>query len=88
MEEAFRPGGLLDKAPVKVPKDPATAVIKREDIDLIVGHFPFLVLVEVLSEWIVDLQVHEFEITRTQAEKVLLESEGDVVKALEACVAH
>ncbi|KAI0759491.1 hypothetical protein BC629DRAFT_1548786 [Irpex lacteus] len=33
LEEAFRPGGILDK-PVKQPKE--TFSIKREDVDLIV----------------------------------------------------
>lgn len=36
MEEAFRAGGVLDKAPPKTIKDPAVAALKREDIDLIV----------------------------------------------------
>ncbi len=37
LEEAFRPGGILDK-PVKQPKE--TFSIKREDVDLIVRvHF-------------------------------------------------
>jgi len=33
------------------------------------------------------LQVHEFEITKAQAEKVLSENGGDVMKALNALVA-
>ncbi|KAI0345101.1 hypothetical protein BDW22DRAFT_1426799 [Trametopsis cervina] len=33
LEEAFRPGGILDK-PVKGPKE--THAVKREDVDLIV----------------------------------------------------
>ena len=33
MEEAFRPGGLLEK-PYKATKD--TAAVKREDVDIIV----------------------------------------------------
>ncbi|KAI0693334.1 hypothetical protein BC835DRAFT_1083590 [Cytidiella melzeri] len=33
LEEAFRPGGILDK-PVKLPKE--TFSVKREDVDLIV----------------------------------------------------
>jgi hypothetical protein len=35
MEEAFRPGGLLEK-PYKAVKDSTS--VKREDIDLIVRH--------------------------------------------------
>jgi len=65
MEEAFRSGGILDEPPVRTPKDPALAALKKEDIDLI---------------------IHEFDITRTQAEKVLLENGGDVAKALKALV--
>jgi hypothetical protein len=41
MEEAFRAGGFLDKAPSKPAKDPTVAALKREDIDLIV-HIPNL----------------------------------------------
>jgi hypothetical protein len=37
MEEALRACGILDgKAPTKAVKDPAVAVLKRDDIDLIV----------------------------------------------------
>ncbi|KAG5636283.1 hypothetical protein H0H81_008538 [Sphagnurus paluster] len=40
MEEAFRPGGLLEKAaPAKAAKDPAVAALKRDDIDLVVHEF-------------------------------------------------
>ncbi|KAF8077619.1 hypothetical protein FPV67DRAFT_3789 [Lyophyllum atratum] len=39
MEEAFRAGGILDKTPAKVAKDPAVAALKREDVDLIVHEF-------------------------------------------------
>ncbi|KDR73696.1 hypothetical protein GALMADRAFT_251497 [Galerina marginata CBS 339.88] len=71
LEEAFRAGGFLDKAPAKLPalahaKDPNSPFPKREDVDLI---------------------VHEFEISRVQAEKVLSENGGDVGKALRALVA-
>lgn len=45
MEEAFRPGGFLDKPPAKSPhcaptatKDAALPPPKREDVDLIVRH--------------------------------------------------
>jgi hypothetical protein len=39
MEEAFRPGGFLEKPPLKAIhlKDPSAPVPKREDIDLIVS---------------------------------------------------
>ena len=40
MEEAFRPGGFLEKPPAKSPhtltKDPALPPLKREDVDIIV----------------------------------------------------
>lgn len=35
MEEAFRPGGILEKPPTKATKGPLPA-LKREDIDLVV----------------------------------------------------
>jgi len=65
MEEAFRPGGILEKAPAKAAKDHLVPVPKREDVDLI---------------------VHEFEIPRGQAEKVLTENGGDVGKTLRALI--
>ncbi|KAG6880239.1 hypothetical protein C0992_003005 [Termitomyces sp. T32_za158] len=39
MEEAFRAGGLLDKAPNKPMKDPAIAALKRDDVDLVIYEF-------------------------------------------------
>ncbi|CAA7270970.1 unnamed protein product [Cyclocybe aegerita] len=41
MEEAFRPGGFLEKPPAKPAaiKDPSAPVLKREDVDLIVREF-------------------------------------------------
>jgi len=36
----------------------------------------------------IDLIVHEFEITRSQAEKFLLENSGDLPKTLLALVSH
>ncbi|KAF5387047.1 hypothetical protein D9615_001531 [Tricholomella constricta] len=65
MEEAFRAGGILEKAPTKAAKDPAVAALKREDIDLV---------------------VHEFEISRTQAERALADNGGDLAKTLLALV--
>ncbi|KAH9484450.1 hypothetical protein JR316_0003932 [Psilocybe cubensis] len=71
MEEAFRPGGFLDKPAAKSPasianaKESNTPALKREDIDLI---------------------VHEFEITRAQAEKALSENDSDIGKTLRALV--
>lgn len=49
MEEAFRAGGLMDKAPSKPAKDSAAAALKREDIDLIV-HVPHLCLNIIVSD--------------------------------------
>jgi hypothetical protein len=42
MEEAYRPGGILDKMPanLKTIKDPSAPALKREDIDLIVRPLP------------------------------------------------
>ncbi|KAF9450246.1 hypothetical protein P691DRAFT_665707 [Macrolepiota fuliginosa MF-IS2] len=65
VEEAYKPGGILEKAPPKPTRDPALAALKREDIDLI---------------------VHEFEITRAQAEKALLENGGNVTKTIRALI--
>ncbi|KAF6763759.1 hypothetical protein DFP72DRAFT_873320, partial [Ephemerocybe angulata] len=39
MEDAFREGGVLDKAPVKPHKNPAIASLKKEDIDLVMTEF-------------------------------------------------
>lgn len=36
MEDAFRTGGILEKGPVKPPKDALASAVKKEDIDLIV----------------------------------------------------
>ncbi|KAG6812410.1 hypothetical protein H0H92_002986 [Tricholoma furcatifolium] len=37
LEEAFRAGGILEKAPARAAKDPAIAALKKEDVDLIVN---------------------------------------------------
>ncbi|TFK36338.1 hypothetical protein BDQ12DRAFT_686755 [Crucibulum laeve] len=65
MEEAFRPGGILEKPLTKAARDPAIAALKREDIDLV---------------------MHEFEISRPQAERILVDNDGDLKKALESLV--
>ncbi|PFH51707.1 hypothetical protein AMATHDRAFT_58507 [Amanita thiersii Skay4041] len=39
LEEAFRPGGILEKAPPKAHKDPLPSSVKKEDVDLIVNEF-------------------------------------------------
>ncbi|EKM82319.1 hypothetical protein AGABI1DRAFT_124801 [Agaricus bisporus var. burnettii JB137-S8] len=39
VEDAYRPGGILEKAPPKVPRDPALSTLKREDVDLVVHEF-------------------------------------------------
>ncbi|KAF9014132.1 hypothetical protein BDQ17DRAFT_1342139 [Cyathus striatus] len=65
LEETYRSGGLLDKAPSKMPKNPALAALKKEDIDLL---------------------IHEFEITRGEAEKILVENDGDLTKTLETFI--
>jgi len=85
MEEAFRPGGFLDKPPAKSPhpltKDPSLPPLKREDVDLIVRPVVYPKEYSKKSDGFLS-QVHEFEITRLQAEKVLSENGGDLKKAL------
>ncbi|KAF8635478.1 hypothetical protein AX17_003868 [Amanita inopinata Kibby_2008] len=61
LEEAFRPGGILEKAPPKPQKELLPVSVKKEDVDII---------------------VNEFEIPRHRAEKVLVEHDGDIGKAL------
>ncbi|SJK97245.1 uncharacterized protein ARMOST_00496 [Armillaria ostoyae] len=39
MDEAFRPGGILEKGPVKPVKDSSVTAIKKDDIDIIVNEF-------------------------------------------------
>ena len=60
MEEAFRPGGFLDKPPAKPPhtltKDPTLPPLKREDVDLIVR--PIERIFEEIDAFL--LQAHEF----------------------------
>jgi hypothetical protein len=36
MDEAYRPGGILEKAATKPVKDSSLPALKREDIDIIV----------------------------------------------------
>lgn len=50
MEEAFRAGGVLEKAPVKAPKDSSAPQVKREDLDLIVCATCDIFSVEELDE--------------------------------------
>ncbi|KAF9478506.1 hypothetical protein BDN70DRAFT_879945 [Pholiota conissans] len=71
MEEAFRNGGFLERPAVK---SPAALAHARDAL----GPAP--------KREDVDLIMHEFEISRAQAEKVLSENGGDVVKALTALV--
>ncbi|KAG5221016.1 Golgi apyrase [Salix suchowensis] len=74
MEEAFRPGGILEKPPTKPAKDSNAPQIKREDIDLIVRCT--YVLFDASSQIV--YQVHELGITRVQAERALVENGGDI----------
>lgn len=77
MEEAFR-SGLFDKPPTKVVKEAHAA--KKEDVDLIVR---VVCLCAVLSlSFYHLLQVRELEIPRAQAERALLDAEGNVLNAL------
>lgn len=93
MEEAFRAGGFLDKPPAKSPhcassatKDAALPPPKREDVDLIVSALATSHLSETNNLTLSLLQVHEFEITRVEAERVLFENGGDLTKALTSLV--
>ncbi|KAJ7772975.1 hypothetical protein DFH07DRAFT_148635 [Mycena maculata] len=70
MQDAFRPGGILDKPPTVVHPNavpPLTKAqreaIKREDVDLIVS---------------------EFEIPKAQAERLLADHKGSVTDVLRA----
>ncbi|KAJ7633044.1 hypothetical protein FB45DRAFT_792406 [Roridomyces roridus] len=67
MQEAYRPGGILERPPVLTPAPALTKaelqLIRREDVDII---------------------VNEFEIPKTQAERLLVEHKGNVVDALRA----
>ncbi|TFK30254.1 hypothetical protein FA15DRAFT_663642 [Coprinopsis marcescibilis] len=67
MEDAFRPGGFLEKPPIKHSAAPAkeSVTLKKEDVDVI---------------------VHEFEVTKAQAEKILSEAGGDLKQALESLI--
>ncbi|KAJ7143121.1 hypothetical protein C8R43DRAFT_1015645 [Mycena crocata] len=70
MQDAFRPGGILDKPPTVLHAvAPLTKAqresIRRDDVDLI---------------------VNEFEIPKAQAERVLVEHKGNVTDALRALV--
>ncbi|KAJ7080401.1 hypothetical protein B0H15DRAFT_486410 [Mycena belliarum] len=70
MQEAFRPGGILEKPPTVLHSaTPLTKTqrdtIRREDVELIVT---------------------EFEIPKAQAERVLFEHKGNVTDALRSLV--
>ncbi|KAJ7706918.1 hypothetical protein B0H17DRAFT_918543 [Mycena rosella] len=70
MQEAFRPGGILDKPPAVLhATSPLTKAqresVRREDVDLLVS---------------------EFEIPKAQAERVLVEHKGNVTDALRTLV--
>ncbi|KAJ6526294.1 hypothetical protein DFH09DRAFT_936247 [Mycena vulgaris] len=70
MQEAFRPGGILEKPPAVLHATPPLTkaqrdTIRREDVDLIVS---------------------EFEIPKVQAERVLVEHKGNVTDALRSLV--
>jgi len=72
MEEAFRAGGFLDKPPAKSPHCAPTAT---KDAAL-----------PPPKREDIDLIIHEFEITRGEAERVLSENGGDLTKALTSLV--
>jgi len=70
LEEAFRTGGLLDKPTAPKPQ-PLSA--GKGDASL-----------PTVKKEDIDIIVHEFEIPRIQAEKVLVENGADLEKALKA----
>jgi len=73
LEEAFRTGGLLDKP--TAPKPQPLSAGKGDP------------LLPTVKKEDIDIIVHEFEIPRIQAEKVLVENGADLEKALMALVA-
>jgi len=79
MEEAFRIGGFLDKPAAKPP-----AAISHSGGGSSGKGDPSL---PPLKKEDVDIIVHEFEIPRIQAEKVLAENGADLEKALRVLVA-
>ncbi|KAF8740711.1 hypothetical protein AX14_007610 [Amanita brunnescens Koide BX004] len=65
LEEAFRPGGFLEKPPPKPQKDVLPSFVKKEDVEIV---------------------MHEFEIPKHKAEKILVEHEGDIGRALRTLI--
>ncbi|KAF8808991.1 hypothetical protein BYT27DRAFT_7069156, partial [Phlegmacium glaucopus] len=80
MEEAFRTGGFLDK-PAAKPLAAAAAIISHSVSGKGDSSLP------PLKREDIDVIVHEFEIPRVQAERVLVENGADLGKALRALVA-
>ena len=86
MEEAFRAGGFLEKQltakpPIQYSKD----LVKKDDVELLVRRARFFAPSwPSISTLMRPRQIHEFEISKAQAEKTLAENGGDVTKALEA----
>jgi len=78
MEEAFRTGGFLDKPATKASAAAAAAAVASGKGD---SSLP------PPKREDIDVIVHEFEIPRIQAEKVLVENGADLGKALRALVA-
>ena len=80
MEEIFR-NGFLDKP---VTKHKESSGVKREDVDLLVS-----IQDPIQSAYLTTpgkLQVHELEITRPQAEKLLMEKNGDLKHVLQSWI--
>jgi NACalpha-BTF3-like transcription factor len=78
---------LVEKQPLKQPPSKEAASLKKDDIDLVVrvintiGLKPPVTFIAYPCK-----QAHEFELTRAEAEKALLENDKDVIKTLKALV--
>ena len=83
MDEILR-SGALDKLPPRHKEHHPH--VKREDVELIVSTRADAHSLEGGTDCNRRIQVHELEISKSQAEKALHESEGDVSKALKALV--
>lgn len=82
LEEAFRPGGFLEKAPPKPHKEALPSFVKKEDVEIIVRS---LIPSRLMRAYLLT-QIHEFEIPRQKAEKILVDHEGDIEKALRVLI--
>ncbi|KAF8163666.1 hypothetical protein B0H34DRAFT_332613 [Crassisporium funariophilum] len=85
LEEALRTGGFLDKPAMKPPYHTPISSSSSGSVPSAVTNGGAKESVAVKKED-VDLLVHEFEIPRAQAERVLAENGADVSRALTALI--